>query len=126
MEGSSNRVNFAQEVIKRSALMNVKVHTGQINEELKEILQKIRGRYVAFVDADHRYGPTIEYVSSILDRAGEEAVIILDDIYWSREMNRAWNEIIKWPRVRISIDLFQMGILLLRRDLKKAHLKIKF
>jgi len=61
-----------------------------------------------------------------MERAGEEAVIVLDDIYWSRGMYRAWREIISWPEVRVSIDLYEVGILLLRKDLNKAQMKIKF
>ena len=50
----------------------------------------------------------------------------MDDIYWSKGMQRAWKEVIAWLEVRVSIDLFYMGILLLRRDMAKEHLKIKF
>ena len=52
--------------------------------------------------------------------------IIMDDIYWSKEMYLAWKEVISWPEVRVSIDLYRLGILLLRKDLNKAHVKIKF
>ena len=60
---------------------------------------------------------------------GKQAEIlnkIMDDIYWSRDMHKAWKEIISWPEVRVSVDLFHMGILLLRRDLHKREIKIKF
>ena len=62
----------------------------------------------------------------MLEKAGEEAVIVMDDIYWSKGMHRAWKEISGWPEVRVSLDLFHMGILLLRRDLHKRKIKIKF
>jgi hypothetical protein len=41
-------------------------------------------------------------------------------------MNEAWREVISWQEVRVSMDLFQMGILLLRSDLNKVDFKIKF
>ncbi len=30
---------------------------------------------------------------SLLERAGEEAMIVMDDIYWSKGMQRAWKEV---------------------------------
>ena len=50
----------------------------------------------------------------------------MDDIYWSRGMQRAWKEVSSWPEVQVSIDLFHMGVLLLRKDLTKTKIKIKF
>jgi hypothetical protein len=84
------------------------------------------GKYLAYLDGNHRYEPTIRYVKSLIGRAGEETVIVMDDIYWSREMHGAWKELTSWPEIRVSIDLFHMGILLLRKDLHPAHFKIKF
>jgi len=81
---------------------------------------------MAFVDGNHRYESTVEYVRRLLGKAGEESVIVMDDIYWSRGMHRAWEEVISWPEVRVSIDLFHMGILLLRKDLTKTKIKVKF
>lgn len=126
IEGNPERANFAGEFIKRCGPDGVKVHHGALGEVMEQLLPDISGRFVAFVDADHRFGPTIENVRKIMERAGDEAVLIMDDIYWSKEMNKAWKEVISWSGVRVSIDLFQMGILLLRKDLHKASLKINF
>jgi hypothetical protein len=97
-----------------------------MDKKLGEILPLMPGRFLAYVDGNHHYDPTVNNVKNLMGRAGEEAVIIMDDIYWSRDMHQAWCEIISWPETRVSIDLFQMGILLLRKDLQSAHLKIKF
>ncbi|MCK4749369.1 MAG: hypothetical protein KAT15_20085, partial [Bacteroidales bacterium] len=89
-------------------------------------LPQMEGKIVSFVDANHRYDPTIRYVKVLVEKAGDESVIIMDDIYWSKGMFKAWKEVISWPEVRISIDLFHMGILLLRKDLQKSNVKINF
>ena len=126
IEGNPDRADFAVRVIKRCGLEGVKVHYGDLDQKLNDIIPDIKGRFVAFVDANHRYDPTISYVRRLITTVGEEAVIIMDDIYWSRGMNLAWQEVISWPEVRVSIDLYHMGILLLRKDLHKVHVKIKF
>jgi hypothetical protein len=97
-----------------------------MEEKLEDILPLLPGRFLAFVDGNHRYGPTVAYTRKLLDKAGEEAVIVMDDIYWSKGMHRAWKEICAWPEVRVSVDVFHMGIILLRRDLHKRKIKIKF
>ena len=90
------------------------------------MLPNLPDRLLVFMDANHRYEPTIRNMRSLLSAVKEDALILMDDIYWSPDMNRAWKEVISWPKVRVSIDLFQMGILLLRKDLSKADVKISF
>jgi hypothetical protein len=97
-----------------------------MEEKLEYILPQLPRRFMAFVDGNHHYEPTVEYIRRILERAGEESVIVMDDIYWSRGMFRAWKEVSSWPEVQVSIDLFHMGILLLKKDLPETKIKIKF
>jgi len=121
IEGNTDRADFAAQLMCRCNLGPVSIHWGEMEEKLEDLMPVLKGRYVAFVDGNHRYDPTISYVKMLLSKAGEEAVIIMDDIYWSNGMFRAWKEVVSWPEVRISIDLFHMGILLLRKDLNKEH-----
>jgi len=62
----------------------------------------------------------------ILPHVGKESIIILDDIYWSAGMTRAWKEIIREPRISLSIDLYRMGILFFTPDLSKQNFRIWF
>ncbi|MDX2432096.1 MAG: class I SAM-dependent methyltransferase [Bacteroides sp.] len=126
IEGNTDRAAFAAQLICESKLGSASVHWGDMGEKLDDLIPLIKGRFVAFVDGNHRYEPTVAYVKKLVEVAGDEAIIIMDDIYWSKEMYKAWREVISWPDVRVSIDLYQMGILLLRKDLDKADLKIKF
>jgi hypothetical protein len=36
--------------------------------------------------------------------------MIFDDIHWSRGMQAAWEQIKQHPRVRLSLDLFYVGL----------------
>jgi len=127
MEGSAERVAFAQHLLKGLGADQVHLHLGDMDELLPEILSALPQRFLVFLDGNHRYEPTLRYCRSILERAEEEAILILDDIYWSKDMYRAWTEIRTWPEVRASIDLFRMGILIFRQDLdKKRNLKVFF
>ena len=44
----------------------------------------------------------------------------------SEEMERAWNKINQQPKIRVDIDLFQMGITLFNPDLQKESYIVKF
>ena len=126
IEGNRDRAQFSIWLFKRFGLGTVQVHIGEMEQVLDQLKSVVKGRILAFVDGNHRYSPTLGYLRWIMDQAGEEAVVVMDDIYWSKGMFLAWQEIISWPETRASIDLFQVGILLLRRDLNKTNLKIKF
>jgi predicted O-methyltransferase YrrM len=126
IEGNKERAAIAAQLICRSCSGPVSIHWGEMEQKLEEILPLLPARFVAFVDGNHHYKPTVNYVRELVSRAGDEALIVMDDIYWSRGMNRAWKEVCSWPEVRVSIDLFHSGILLLRKDLHKTNFKIKF
>jgi hypothetical protein len=49
---------------------------------------------------------------------------VFDDIYWSKEMTEAWQEIKQHPKVNVTIDIFEMGLVFLRTEQPKQHFKI--
>lgn len=126
IEGDRERAAMAEQFLSGSCPGPVFVHRGNMDEKLKDILAILPPRFLAFVDGNHHYEPTLNYVRKLMLRAGDEALIVMDDIYWSKGMQRAWKEIVSWPEVAISIDLFHMGILLLKKDFPKTKIKIKF
>lgn len=86
----------------------------------KEPLRSLQPDYV-LIDGDHRYESTIHYANTLLNRMPQESIIVLDDIYWSQGMTKAWREIVSWPEVSISIDLFWIGICFVKRAQAKEH-----
>lgn len=126
IEQDKTRAAEAAHLICRCCGGPISIHWGEMSEKLDDVLALLPDRFLAFLDGNHHYEPTIDYVRKLLEKTGEEAVIVLDDIYWSGGMHRAWKEIISWPEVMVSLDVFQMGILLLRKDLHRRKIKIKF
>jgi predicted O-methyltransferase YrrM len=126
IEGEPSRATFAEDLFKRCGLTSVKVYGGDMDEQMEVLMPEVKGRFLAFVDGNHRQEPTLSYLRALVRRTENEALIVMDDIYWSKGMYRAWKEVISWPEVRVSMDLFHMGILLLRTDLPKNQYKIKF
>lgn len=58
---------------------------------------------------------------------GVTVVHSLDDIHWSEEMEAAWKDIQNNSSVTMTIDLFFIGIVLLRNEFKvKQHFSVRF
>jgi hypothetical protein len=82
------------------------------------LLSRIPPVELAFVDGNHRREPTLRYFDVLLRHSSRSAALIFDDIHWSEEMESAWAEIKRDPRVYLTIDLFFIGIVFLRDEFK--------
>lgn len=98
------------------------LHVGNFDTVLPDLLSSgLKPDYV-LIDGNHRYEPTISYARQLIEVMAGTGVIVFDDIYWSEGMKKAWEEIISWPDVRLSIDLFQFGIIFLSPDTPEGTL----
>lgn len=125
-EGCEETAKIAQENFDKLSLNYIEIITGNIDETLPRELQKIQKLDFVFFDANHRYEPTIRYFEHCLRKAHEDSCFIFDDIYWSEEMKRAWTTIQNHESVRVSIDLFWVGIVFFRKKQPKQHFTLKF
>lgn len=116
---------LAKENIKRANLSNIHLHMGSFDEILSETL-KVTGQIdMAYIDGNHRGGATLRYFKQLLPYSAGTTVMVFDDIRWSRGMLRAWHEIRGHPKVRVSMDLFTMGVVFFRRGLSRQHYRFR-
>jgi predicted O-methyltransferase YrrM len=124
-EGSVEKIEFAKAQLKESGLGHIHFIHSTFEDCLSDILQKMKSHCLIFIDGDHRYEPTVNAVRQILENdILEEVVIVLDDIHWSHEMERAWKELCEDQRIDISVNLFFMGFLIRRPGIEKQHFNI--
>ena len=116
LEGSKSLTDLATKNFSDLNLTNIKQVTGHFDEKLPEVLSEISSIDLAFIDGNHRYEPTLRYFNLLMERAHEGTILVFDDIYWSREMTRAWIEIKKDPRINLTIDIYRFGIVFMHRD----------
>jgi predicted O-methyltransferase YrrM len=102
-------------------ISNIELVSGDLNQTLPKVLSRLESIDLLFIDANHRFKPTIEYFMRCLPKFNEETVVILDDIHWSLGMERAWESLKNHPRVRLTADLYCAGILFFRSNLSKSH-----
>ena len=87
---------------------------------LIEIFSPITHHLIYF-DGNHSKKATLEYVEALLPTISNDSVWIFDDIHWSADMEEAWEIIKNHPKVSVTIDTFQWGIVFFRAEQKKEH-----
>jgi predicted O-methyltransferase YrrM len=120
-EGNPALVSIAQTNFEYFNKSNIDLIEGNIDKSLPDFLQTNRTIDFVLMDANHRYEPTLNYVHQLAPRMSNTGIIVVDDIYHSAEMAKAWHEIRMHELVYGSIDLFRCGILFFDSSLNKQH-----
>ena len=110
VEGSARLIEIATNNHTKLNLENIETINGNFDDCLDEVLDSIQTPDMVFLDGNHRKDATLQYFEKCLARANENSVFIFDDIYWSPEMNEAWKEIKRHPKVKLTLDIYQLGI----------------
>ncbi len=127
IEGSAAVAAAAGRNLHHLGLDRTKILTGNFDDILEPLLAGTGPIDLAFVDGNHRCEPTLRYFDMLIRHCGRSAVLIFDDIHWSREMEQAWRSIREDPRVYLTIDLFFIGFVFLREEFKvKQDFTIRF
>ena len=127
IEGAAEIAAVAIRNFRELGLENVELVVGNFDERLSEVLDHAGGVDLAFIDGNHRLEPTLRYFRQIMERCAPGAILIFDDVHWSEEMEKAWEEIQRDPRVYMTIDLFFIGLVVIREEFKvKQHFTIRF
>jgi predicted O-methyltransferase YrrM len=126
-EGSVSIAAVAKENFYSLQIPNIEIATGNFDDSLPLVLNKLGSIDFAFVDGNHRAAPTLHYFEQLLQKTNRPAILIFDDIHWSAGMESAWRQIKNHPVVMLTIDLFFLGIVFLNPDFKvKQDFVIRF
>lgn len=120
-EASPSLINIALTHFELFEKQNIKLIEGNIDKTLPQFLQGTEKIHFALMDANHRYEPTLRYFNQLVRRLNEKSIVVVDDIHWSEEMEKAWKELYKHELVYGSIDLYRCGILFFEPALNKQH-----
>ena len=124
LEGCPETAGIAIHKFKEFGLDGVQVVTGDFAVTLPKILRE-RSFDMVFMDGNHQKEATLNYFNLCLKTVHDKSAILLDDIHWSPGMEEAWEEICRHPRVSISIDMFQWGLLFFRKRQAKQHFVLR-
>lgn len=123
-EGCPETASIAQHYFKEFNLNNIKIKVGEFDELLTDVSLK-KSFDLIYFDGNHQKEPTLEYFQKLLPQAHNNTVFIFDDIHWSQEMEEAWDEIKKDPKVRVTIDSYYWGLVFFRKEQEKEHFTLR-
>ena len=126
IEGCPNTATIAKRNFKNIGLENIKLIIGNFDDKLPEYLASISELDYAFIDGNHTKKATIDYFLQCLNKSHSNTILVFDDIHWSDEMEQAWEFIKKNKKVKITVDLFFLGLVFFRDDLSKQDYCLKF
>lgn len=110
LEGASDIADRAERLFRDHGPSNIRLIRGNIDQTLPELLARLPYIDLVYLDANHRYEPTLRYFEQLTAKIRPDSIIVIDDIYWSDEMYQAWSYIKQHPSVSLSIDVFNAGI----------------
>ncbi|MGB5982844.1 MAG: class I SAM-dependent methyltransferase [Nonlabens sp.] len=118
IEGSHQLADFTHNNLKQCSISNVNLTNCIFQDYLEgKASLKPEGKYdLIYIDGHHDGKATLSYFEQLLPFAHNETVFILDDIYWSRDMNEAWECLKRNDQVTASIDTYDLGFLFLRKE----------
>lgn len=127
IEGSGAVQQLATRNFNQLSCSKIQSYKGNFDDVLPLLLTNIDHVDLAYIDGNHRYAPTMAYFEQLLLKKSSDSIFIFDDIHWSAEMEQAWAKIKGHPSVTISIDLFFMGLIFFRPEIKVSqHFTIRF
>lgn len=126
IEGCPETAAIARENLKSLHIANASVVTGNFDTVFPAVIADLPVLDFVFIDGNHRKGATLDYFAACLPKMHEGSMLIFDDIYWSKGMEEAWEEIKAHPQVTVTVDLFWIGLVFFRKGQVKEDFKVKF
>lgn len=124
LEGCTNTLAVAKNQFEKFQLNNIEPIQTEFSKYLKTATGNCDWKLIYF-DGNHSKQATLDYFEMLLPTVTNETVWIFDDIHWSTNMEEAWKTIQQHPKVSVTIDTFQWGIVFFRVEQKKEHFIIR-
>ena len=121
LEGCPNTARIALSTFQKLKMNKIDMCIGEFGTTLAQAINDLTKIDFAFLDGNHTKSATLDYYQQLKPFLHEKSVLVFDDIHWSDGMEEAWTAIIADPDIRLSIDLFEIGIVFFRKELNQAQ-----
>lgn len=125
LEGCPETAHQCQLQLQKFNINNVESIVTEFSTYLKTHQLSTTNYQLIYFDGNHSKEATLKYFELLLPTITNDTVWIFDDIHWSVEMEEAWETIKKHPKVSVTIDTFQWGLVFFRREQPKEHFIIR-
>ncbi|MCK6607896.1 MAG: class I SAM-dependent methyltransferase [Flavobacterium sp.] len=123
LEGCPNTMATAKKMFQVSSFKFLNNAVDFVNTEFNLFFENLKPQIfdLVYFDGNHSKKATLEYFEALLPTVSNDSVWIFDDIHWSADMEEAWEIIKNHPKVSVTIDTFQWGIVFFRVEQEKEH-----
>lgn len=123
LEGCPNTQKQAQIQLQEqnSNFQNIEFVNTEFSNYFKTLDLSPITHHLIYFDGNHSKKATLDYFEALLPTISNDSVWIFDDIHWSNDMEEAWGIIKNHPKVSVTIDTFQWGIVFFRAEQEKEH-----
>ncbi|GIZ10072.1 O-methyltransferase [Flavobacterium sp. UMI-01] len=125
LEGCPQTAAQAQQQFQKFGLTNIETVVGEFETSFKNLAIEKQKYDLIYFDGNHAKKATLDYFERLLPTITNDTVWIFDDIHWSAEMEEAWNIIKNHPKVKVTIDTYQWGLVFFRYEQPKQHFVIR-
>ena len=125
LEGCPNTIHQAQLQLKKFNFNSIDFVNAEFSSHLNTSDFQRSNFNLIYFDGNHSKKATLEYFNLLLPTISNDTVWIFDDIHWSKDMEEAWSLIKSHPKVTVTIDTFQWGIVFFRTEQEKEHFVIR-
>ena len=125
-EGCPAVAEVARANWEKLGLSNIACVVGEITvDSLQLAVDRLSGIDVAFIDANHTCEATLTYFNALASRVHEKSVVVVDDIHYNEDMEKAWKAICADERVTTTMDLYRMGLVFFDKHYWRKHYKMR-
>ncbi|VXB01595.1 Methyltransferase [Flavobacterium sp. 9AF] len=123
LEGCPNTLSVAKDYLTNSTVKakNIEFINTEFSKYLSSNNQQPATNNLIYFDGNHSKKATLTYFETLLSTVTNDSVWIFDDIHWSKDMEDAWKTIQNHPKVTVTIDTFQWGMVFFRKEQNKEH-----
>lgn len=125
-EGCGETAAVARQNFGQLGYQHIETIVGNLDETLAARISSLAPIDFVFFDANHRYEPTVRYFETCLPYSHNDTVFVFDDIHWSDGMEQAWAYLKQHPAVSVTVDLFWIGLVFIRREQPKQDFILRF
>lgn len=118
--------DLAQSMCERVAMHNIKrVDGGKKVNEVAELMKKLPDNDFFYINSASP-SEVLELVRERMDKCSSRFFIVVPTPYATKDMWQTWQTLIADKRVKQSINIFRLGILIANKDLQKEDYILRF
>lgn len=126
VEGNPQLAGIASKSFAHLGLGNITLINSSFDEAIPSIIPGVKSNALVFIDGNHTLEATIRYYEVFCAATRFNSILVLDDIYWSHDMAKAW-KIITGEKCRgLIVDLFRFGIVFSNPDHTRQKYRLRY